>query len=303
MSEQMRAKHGGVAGTTNWRAVLKMALLITWLLVPAMLGKPLFPINYAIDYVDDVTDFMANNTTWWALSEQGRIFYVVFPIPWLICGAAWYEIWFRTRRKHLVINGQHEGVVMLILGDPNKKIGHLYDLATVLNGFKHIRAKDFPRPITMGDHPPNVTVYYRRSLFTSPLSWPRISTTPDLISYGHHTLWLEGRYRRRVRHDRRPVLDYEVLFNEVPYGVENLHLDEFVKDHRNTQENIMKDNYRMTVSEPGTAKTLVRSSMMTIADDTKNGYLDQLPREVRKRILLEAIQEEGLLDGAAPVGK
>lgn len=294
-----RLKHGGEPGTTNWRAIFKLTLLVVWLIVPAFLGKPLFPFNYAIDYVGDVTDFMANNTTWWGLSEQGRIFYVVFPIPWIVCAAAYYELVFRTRRKKLIINGQREGVVMLVLGDPNHKNGHLYDLACMINGFKHIRMADFPRPITLNGHPPNVTIYYRTWLYTSPLRWPKISTNIDNMTWGFHTLWIDGHYRSRVRHRSRPVLDYEVLGNDQPYGRENLELDEFVKDHRGTQENIMKDNYRMTVSEPGTAKTLVRSSMMTIGNETKNEYLDQLPSDVRNKILLEALEEEGYLDGAA----
>lgn len=300
MRQPRKLANGGEPGTVNWRAVLKFSVLIVWLIVPGLMGKPLFPFNYAIEYVDDVTDFMANNSTWWGLSEQGRIFYVVFPIPWLVCAAAYYELVFRTRRKKLIINGQPEGVVMLVLGDPNHKEGHLYDLACALRGFRHIRASEFPRPLTGKDHPPNVTIYYRTWLYTSPLSWPRISTKPENITWGIHTMWLEGSYRHRVRHRRRPVLDYEVLGHEPPYRTEDLELDEFVKDHRGTQENIMKDNYRMTVSEPGTAKTLVRSSMMSIGGETKNEYLDQLPSEVRNQILLEAIQEEGHLDGPAP---
>ena len=303
MKAPKRMHKGGEPGTVNWRAVAKVVALVVWLTIPAFLGKPMFPLNYAIEYVDDVTDFMANNTTWWALSEQGRIFYVMFPIPWLVCGAAWYEIWFRTRRKRLIVNGQPEGVVLLILGDPERKEGHLYDLACILNKFRHIRIADFPRPLTRDEHPPNITIYYRRSILTSPLSWPKISTTTNHIVYGFHTVWLEGKYRVRVRDRRRPVLDYEVLFDTPPYNVENLDLNEFTKDHRSTQTTIMRDNYRMTVSEPGTAKTLVRSSMMTVADDTRNDYLDQLPSDVRNQILLEAAQEEGYLDGQAPDGQ
>lgn len=294
-------KNGDEPGTINKRAIMKVVLIVAWLTVPALLGAPLFPFNYAIEYVEDVTDFMANNTTWWALSERGRLFYVVFPIPWLVCAAAWYELWFRTRRKRLIVNGQPEGVVMLVVGDPNNKSGHLYDIACGLNGFRHIRASDFPRPITRDDHPPNITIYYRASLFQSPLSWPKISTKSENITYGFHNIWLEGSFRTRVRDGRRPVLDYELLFNVPPYLMEKLELDEFVKDHRGTQEDIMKNNYRMTVSEPGTAKTLVRSSMMTIGNETKNEYLDQLPSDVRNKILLEAIKEEGSYDGPAPI--
>ena len=303
MKKFRRLRNADEAGTVNKRAILKLSIVLIWLTVPALLGAPLFPFNYAIDYVDDVTDFMANNTTWWALSEQGRIFYIVFPIPWLICAAAWYELWFRTRRKRLIINGQPEGVVMLVLGDPNNKAGHLYDIACGFNGFRHLRAQDFPRPITQHEHPPNITIYYRTSVFTNPLSWPKISTMHVNVTYGFHTLWLDGNYRTRVRARSRPVLDYELLSDDPPYKVQALELGEFVKDHRGTQENIMKDNYRMTVSEPGTAKTLVRSSMMTIGNETKNDYLDQLPSDVRNRILLEALEEGGESVRRAPIGE
>lgn len=285
----------------NWRAVAKLIVLVAWLVVPGLFGHPFFPLDYASQYVEDVGGFVQNNSTWWGLSEQGRVFYVVFPIPWFVGVAAWYEVIFRARRKKLIVNGQVEGVVMLVVGDANYKKGHLYDIACILNKFRHVPWKDFPRPITGRDHPPGVTIYYRRNFFASPLTYHKISTTPRHITYGIHTLWVDGDYRARVRHYRRPVLDYEVLFDDNPYVLEALKMEEFARGHRHTQETIMKDNYRMTVSEPGTAKTLVRSSMMTISEDTKNEYLDMLEPDIRRDYMLSAIEQGGEFnDGATP---
>ena len=294
---------GGTPGTTNWRAVAKVLLVLTWLVVPALANAPLAPLNYWAEWGSDVAGFMENNTTWWQMSETKRVFYVYFPAPWIVGAFVWYELWFRTRRKRLVINGLDEGTAMLVVGDPNHKVGHLYDLACVLNWFKHITWKQFPRPLTGDSQTPDVTIYYRTSLFTNPLHWSKISTKPGNISYGYRTMWVEGVYRHRVIHSRRPLLDYEVLGDEQPYGVEFLKYERFKGAHRDTQEMILKDNYRMTLAEPGTAKLLTKSSMMSVSDDTRTEYLDELKEEDREAYLKRA-REEGInYDGPAPHGE
>lgn len=289
----------GHPGSLNKRAVAKFITLFLWIGVSFLIARPFIPLNYAVEYVQDVQGFMENNTTWWNLSRSGRVFYVVFPIPWFIGAAVWYEGWFRKRRKRLIVNGQPEGVVMLVVGDPNYKDGHLYDLACVLNGFKHIKWSEFPRPILGNLAPPGVTIYYRSALFWNPITYAKISTRPENITYGYRTIWLEGKYRMRMRHKRRPVLDFEVIYDgEPPYKTVEMTRDEFVMAHRNTQETILKDNYRMTIAEPGVAKLLSRSSMMVISEDTRNEYIDQLPTEVQRRYLEAAARGEQF-DGKA----
>jgi hypothetical protein len=284
---------GPKPGDLNYRAIAKVSVLAIWLVVPALVGQPLFPLNIVDQYIEDVSGFMQNNTTWWELPRSGRVFYVYFPVPWIVGLAAWYELIFRQRRKRLFVNGQMEGITMLMVGPGAPREGHLYDIACILyNGFRHINWFEFPHPLTGSERPPNIIIYYRDWIFTHPLRWHKISTTRNHVILGYGSMWVEGKFAYRVRHPSRPVLDYEVLTDDKEYTVQDLNFSAFQRTHRDYQEQILKDNYRMTQGEPGVAKILVRSSLMTISEDTRMDYFDQMTEAEQAAYMARAKEGE-----------
>lgn len=295
--------NGPQPGETNYKAIAKVSVLAIWLVVPALVGQPLFPLNYAGQYVEDVYGFAQNNTTWWALTEQGRWFYVLFPLPWLAVFAAWYEGLFRQRRKRLFVNGREEGIAILSTGVNAPREGHLYDLACAISGFRHITWGAFPRLyLKPEDIPPNTTVYYRSSIFSNPFRLHKISVEEKNIIRDYAYMFLTGKHQNRVRHPAKPICEYEVLSDDASYACTPLSFAGFQKTHRDYQEQILKDNYRMTQGEPGVAKMLVRSSLMTISEDTRMDYFDQLSEDEQKKFLATA-REGGVGHGSGQTSK
>jgi hypothetical protein len=289
-----RLADGPTPGDPNMTAIAKVGIcLVIFTTAWYVYGEP-FAITQAWwEYGQDVSGFMENNTTWWNLSRSGRVFYVVFPFPWLVGAMVWREAVFRQHRKRLVINGGGEGMVMWVYGGPRQ--GHIYDLWCILNGFKHMPWRSVPRPIT-GDYGADnarfVTIYYRQAMLWNPMSWLRMVVPAENVRWGVRTLWVSGKYRTLVRHPANPVLNFDLLTDENPYETRGVDLKAFVRAHRATQDTIMKDNYRMTVSEPGVSKLLVRSSMMALPDDVRDSYINLMPEERLNQMLEEYYARE-----------
>jgi len=287
-----RLANGPTPGDLNVTALAKVvAVLVFFLAAWYVWGKPFAVASVWVEYVHDVQGFMENNTTWWNLTESGRWFYVLFPFPWLIGAVVWREIGFRSHRKRLVVNGGNEGMVMWVYG--GRRQGHIYDLWCALHLFRHMPWSSVPRPLSR-DYVSTrfATIYYRQSLFWNPMSWLRLVVPPENITYGARTIWVRGKYRTLVRHPDNPALFFDLLTDENPYRMKGVDFKVFVKAHRATQDTIMKDNYRMTVSEPGVSKLLVRSSMMALPDDVRESYINLIPEDRLEKMLEEVYARE-----------
>lgn len=294
MRKVVRLRDGPTPGDLNRNAVMKVAVLgVVFISAWYVYGEPFGIAQVWYEYGQDVQGFMENNTTWWNLSRSGRVFYVMFPFPWLIAAAVWHQAGFRQHRKRLLINGCDEGMVMWTYGGPRQ--GHIYDLWCILHGFRHMPWRTIPRPMSRGmaDHSARfVTIYYRQALIWNPMSWLRLVVPRESVRFGVRTMWVVGRYRTLVRHPLNPILNFDLLTEENPYETRNVDLKAFIKSHRSTQDTIMKDNYRMTVSEPGVSKMLVRSSMMALPDDVKDSYINLMPEERLNKMLEEYYARE-----------
>jgi hypothetical protein len=289
-----RASGEPTPGSVNYRALVKVALVVAFVAVPWAAGHPAPVAAFLGQYVEDVAWYGWNETegnwTWQNMSSGAHAFYYLVPVAFSVAGLAWYATAFSFRRKRLSVNGVPEGRVMWVYG--LHRSGHLYDLGCALAGFRHLDWGDFPLPMAGAWGRGRVVVYYRAEWLVNPAHWRRYWTRPEYVRTGVYDVWLAGPVARRVAHPHNPRLDATVLGDE-GYGSEAVDKEAFVRAHRSTQDVILRDNYRMTVSEPGVAKLLVRSSMMSVADETKSAYFNQLSPEAQAEFARLAQEAHG----------
>ncbi len=274
--------------STNWRAVIKVVAVSCVIAGAALLDFPL--MHKWGEWLEDVREFDGNNTSmpWSNLTSKVRAIYILWPTIWFAGGLVWYAGVWRLHRKRLVLNGVTEGTVVFIYGLSSWRRGHLYDLACIFHGFRHIEWRELPRPIS-GDFLRNAPmIYYRIGLFENPFELHRLIARPDLIRIGYYRVWVTGRYYRLVAHPTDPRLHHLVLDDTPTYVRGEVEIKKFLAMHRDTQARILEDNYRMTIGEPGTARRMVQSSLMAISPDTRERYIDLLTDEEKAKYLGEA---------------
>lgn len=252
-----------------------------------------FPIrHYWSEYKTDIDTFIANNSTWYNLSPSKQRFYIVFPIPWFVAFLAWYGLVWRSHRKKLIINGVEEGTITWIYGE-GAPHGHIYDFFSALHGFKYIPWTDIPRPISQGYARNRYIIYFKLGIFHNPLEWRRLITVPECVRIGIFRVWVQGNYKKLIVHPTNPILNYEVIINKAPYQKVELDISEILKLHRDTQDRIMNDNYRMTTAEPGCARRMIQSSMMAISPENRERYIDLMTPAEKRAYLGKAYATDG----------
>jgi len=281
-------------GRVNVRAILKVSILISWIVIGGAMAEisslPDYPQVWLVkQWIIDVADYSNNSTMWEELQPMTRTMYYVIPVFYLGLFMLWAMVFRRFRRKILYVNGVRYGTVMWIYGH---RLGHIYDLACLMNGGRHFKDwKDFPRPISGRFMEGRTIVYYRPGIIHHPAEWYRLIMDECIIyNWGVQVIVpLENNlpisvFSHRITDRLRSNIVYSDLSNTTDLETVNMDLVELTQKHKDTQTQILETTWRMARAEPGTALAILRKSSYALPDRTVARFWDKLDEKDKSKL-------------------
>jgi len=278
----------------NLKALSKLILVIVGIWLVFFTVIPYFDMTYSEvgkTWVSKVIEYSNNSTEYILMTPEQKVVFLSLPIYYILPASAFYFLVRKRHRKNLVINGQVEGKVIFIYG-LRKGRGHLYDLVSMLRGFRHVDWRDFPRPFSQNLYDGKVMIYYSTGFLENPVNLKRVSVVdPRQIRMGFYTMWIEGKYSILRRPSNDPTHYYVEYFNELPYDREDYDMDTFKKYHKANLVQIQKDNTDMLQSNPEIVGKMLQASLFILPTSEKQEYLELLPKEAREKYLREGYEK------------
>lgn len=284
-----------LGGRMNRMAVTKAVILVVLVAVSsnmnALTPLPDFPqLWLAKQWTKDTIEYLNNTTIWYELGPRSKNLHLVIPMFYGIVIMLWAVFIRRLRRKVLYVNGVRFGTVMWIYGFRG---GHIYDLACLThNGGRHFEdMAEFPRPISMDFMAGRTIIYYRPFLIHHPLMWYRLVVDDATVfPYGVQVRVPVSDsgplnvYSHRLTDPVRPMLVYSDLRGSTMLAHELMDMDKLMEAHVATQENMIKNTWRMGRAEPGTALSILSKASYSIPDRTLGRFWEKLPESDRDKI-------------------
>jgi len=237
----------------------------------------------AKEWTSDVVTFMNNSTIWDEFQPATRSMYIVIPLFYSSLLIVYFLLIRKIRRKTLYVNGVKFGTVMWIHG---YRRGHIYDLACLLfNRGRHFdKISDFPRLISGDFMKDCMVIYYRPFFFHHPIDWFRLIVDECVIyTYGVQVIVPLNDaspinvYSHRVTDPLRPQIVNSDLRHSSKLKSENMDLKQLTESHVATQEQMIRNTWRMGRAEPGTALSILAKASYSIPDRTLKRFWDKLP--------------------------
>jgi hypothetical protein len=276
-----------IGGKVNKMAILKISVLVIVVLGASHMSDftplPDYPQGWLIkQWTVDVLEFSNNSTVWDDYQTMTKMMYVVIPMFYLGLFFLWFLLIRRFRRKILYVNGVKFGTVMWI---HRYRRGHIYDMACLLNGGHHFKdISDFPRPISGTFMKESMVVYYRPFFIHNPAEWFRMIVDECMIyNWGVQVLVPLNDskpinvYSTRITDPKRPMIVYSDLRNDSKLVHEDLDLAILTENHIGTQEQMIRNTWRMGRAEPGTALSILAKASYSIPDRTLRRFWEKLP--------------------------
>jgi hypothetical protein len=240
----------------NHRAILKVAVLVTVMTIAIVLRFPLAHAWY--EWVSDVYRFSQDPVFAASYSPSAKLFYAIFPLMFLVFGMLWYVLVMGQHRKTYYSCGWPQGTVMWVFNKPGKARGHIYDLFSVLHGFKEIPWEAIPRPWTGTFFDGKTVVYWRSSVFQGPSSWNKdIVTNPDRNFRDALLTTFTLADRRISQHHRfNPKCDYNLLTSDELYSTTSKSLETAIAREKALNYQITEDVQRLARANPDVANDM-----------------------------------------------
>lgn len=294
----MNWKQKDLGGKINVRAILKITFLVVFLVSTSHMNDfspiPDYPqLWLAKQWTVDMMEFSDNSTIWNELGDNSKMLYMIIPAFYLGIFLLWFLLIRRIRRKILYVNGVKFGTVLWIHG---YRRGHIYDMACLMfnHGLHFKDIGDFPRPISgdyMKDH---MVIYYRPFFIHHPLDLFRMIVDECVIyNYGVQVLVpvVDGKpinvYSVRITDPLRPHIVNSDLRNKSLLRNEEMDLETLTEEHVGTQEQMIRNTWRMGRAEPGTALSILAKASYSIPDRTLRRFWEKLPKTDQDLIMEE----------------
>lgn len=283
-----------LGGKVNKMAILKVTILVIVVLGMGHMNDftplPDYPQLWLIKtWTVDVMSYINDPTVWNEYQPMTRILYMVIPVFYLGIFFLWFVLIRRLRRKTLYVNGVRFGIVMFIHG---YRRGHIYDLACLMNGGRHFKdVCDFPRPISGDFMKKSMIVYYRPFLIHNPAEWFRMIVDECVIyNWGVQVVVPLNDskpinvYSTRITDPLRPMIVYSDLRNDSMLRHELMDMNLLTENHIATQEQMIRNTWRMGRAEPGTALSILAKASYSIPDRTLSRFWEKLPKSDQEAI-------------------
>ena len=208
--------------------------------------------------------------------KQHFVFYLILA-PYFIFILLWFVFITRFRYKKIYINGRCEGRVIWFYGIYRRGKpypgGHLYDLFSIANGFRHFHWDRYLLP-TAGDfYKGKKVIYYVTHLVSNPTHCLKTAITDEAqISFSLFSVSITGRYCYDVKHPTNDKMNYMEWNNISPDRGKKSNMAEYINY---TDEHIARNQRNVTqmiLGNPAVIEDVVQSSMMIIPPDVKKEF-------------------------------
>jgi hypothetical protein len=210
------------------------------------------------EWVEDIVRFGIDPAFAASYSTTAKLFYALFPLAFVVAGMLWYVLIFRQHRKTYYACGWPQGTVMWVFNKPGRARGHIYDLFSILHGFREIDWEVIPRPWTGDFFDRRVVIYWRASFWQSPFRWNKDMVVSPRKNFHDtpHTIYASGMRRYNWRHPHNPRCDFNFVTDRELYGVQGKDLMTAMTREKALNYQITEDVQRLARANPDVANDM-----------------------------------------------
>ena len=243
----------------NQRAILKFVVVVGLLCGSYALGYPL--IHWWVEWIEDVYRFTADPVWAASYSTSAKVFYALYPLMFIVPALVWYASVWRQHRKTYYSCGWPQGTVMWVFNKPGTARGHIYDLVSVLHGFKEMPWEDIRRPFTGDFFDNQVVIYWRASFWQGPFSWNKDIIQRRDYHEGLTTVFAVADRRVMKRHPFNPKCDYNLLTSDDLYLKKDKDLAVAIEREKALNYQITEDVQRLARANPDVANDMAHKDL------------------------------------------